>query len=94
MAKYTAVLMHGKRSAEGRYEFDGDEKLLDGTPVRIMRAFMDSVEAHSNVGHIDYQINAALKNEQHQIVTVIGEIMFEGGEHQPFTCMISHAERL
>ncbi|MEO0809665.1 MAG: hypothetical protein AAFW82_03305 [Pseudomonadota bacterium] len=94
MAKYIAIFMHGKRSGEGRYEFDGDEKLLENTPVRIMRAFMKHIENQFAIGHIDYQINAAIKNQQQEIVTVIGEIMFESGDHQPFMCMISHYDKL
>lgn len=94
MAKYIAILMHGKRSSEGRYEFDASENLLKNTPVRVMRAFMDSIESQAGIGHIDYQINAALKNQKEEIVTVIGELMFESGDQQPFMCMISHPERL
>ena len=94
MAKYIAILMHGQRSTEGRYEFDAAETLLEETPVRIMRAFMESVESQTGIGHIDYQINAALKNRKEEVVSVIGEIMFESGDHQPFMCMISHPERL
>ena len=89
MSKYLAVVMHGKRGGEGRYEFEGPGDLLGRTPVRIMRAFMDSIEATNGIGHIDYEINAALKNKQYGIVTVIGEVVFEGGDHQPFMCMLS-----
>jgi len=94
MAKYLAVLMHGRRDSEGRYEFNASDALLEETPVRIMRTFMDSVEAQSGLGHMDYEINAALKNEKQNIVTVIGEILFESGDHQPFVCMISHPDKL
>jgi len=89
MSKYLAVVMHGKRGGEGRYEFEGPDGLLDRTPVRIMRAFMDSIEATNGIGHLDYEINAALKNKQYGIITVIGEVVFEGGDHQPFMCMLS-----
>jgi len=94
MTKYLAVLMHGRRGTEGRYEFNANDTLLEETPVRIMRTFMDSVEAQSGLGHMDYEINAALKNEKQNIVTVIGEIHFESGDHQPFVCMISHPDKL
>lgn len=89
MTKYLAILMHGTRGGEGRYEFEGSEDLLSQTPVRIMRVFMDSVEAKNGIGHIEYEINAALKNKDHDIATVIGEIQFEDGDQQPFMCMLS-----
>lgn len=89
MAKYLAVLMHGSRGGEGRYEFEGSDDLLDQTPVRVMRAFMESVEAKAEVGHIDYEINAALKNQPHKVVTVVGDLVFNGDDRQPFMCMLS-----
>jgi hypothetical protein len=89
MAQFAAVLMHGKRGGEGRYEFAGRDDLLDDTPVRIMRAFMESVEARNGIGHMDYEINAALKNKDHGVVTVIGDIIFDHANRQPFMCMIS-----
>jgi len=94
MAKYVAILTHGRRDGEGRYEFEADEKLLSDTPVRIMRVCMESIENQLQVGHIDYQINAAFKNDKYEIATVIGEIIRENGDHQPFMCMISHPEKI
>ena len=92
MAEYLAILVHGKRGGEGRYEFTGPDDLLGETPYNVMRAFMDSAEATHSIGHIDYEINAAIKNKHFKIVTVIGEISFEGGDHQPFMCMLSRAD--
>ncbi len=92
MSKYLAVLMHGARGGEGRYEFTAEDDLIHKTPARIMRTFMDSVEAKNGIGDIDYEINAAMKNEQHKIATVIGKIIFEKDEDQPFMCMISPTE--
>ena len=92
MANYLAVFMHGSRGGEGRYQFEGPDDLLKSTPVRIMRAFMDSVVAKNGIGHVDYEVNAALKNDEHEIATVIGEIEFEHAGTQPFMCMLSRAE--
>lgn len=89
MAKYLATLIHGKRGGEGHYEFEGPDNLLGNKPVRIMQAFMDCIEAKTGLGFIDYEISAALKNEEYEIVTVIGEIEFEAGDEQPFMCMLS-----
>ena len=42
MAEYLAILVHGKRGGEGRYDLTGPDDLLDETPYKVMRAFMDS----------------------------------------------------
>ncbi len=92
MAKYMAILIHGKYGGEGRYEFSGPDDLLAQAPFQVMRAFMDSAEGTHEIGHIDYEINAALKNKERGIVTVIGEVLFEGADRQPFMCMLSRAD--
>ncbi|MEL6205378.1 MAG: hypothetical protein AAFR47_08720 [Pseudomonadota bacterium] len=91
MPTLTATLMHGKRDAEGTYSFDVSDTTAADTPVRIMRAFMEHIQATANVGHIDYEINAAMKNRDKQITTVIGEMVFEAGNREPFTCFIALA---
>lgn len=88
MRTYHAILMHGNRDSEGRYEFEAPELLAQTSAVRIMQAFMEHVEAQARVGHIDYEINAAMKNEDAGVVTVLGELKFETGSAQPFVCMI------
>lgn len=88
MRKFSAILMHGNRAAQGEYEFEGDDRLFDDTPVKIMRAFMDSIEERLGVGFIEYEINGALKNTAALVVTVIGEFHFEDENSQPFMCMI------
>ena len=55
MAEYLAILVHGKRGGEGRYEFTGPDDLLGETPYNVMRAFIDSAEATHSIGHIDYE---------------------------------------
>ena len=88
--KYKVTLMHGNRDGEGRYSFEAAEGLMRQTPVRIMRAFMESVEAKNGIGHVDYEINAALKNDEHDVATIIGDLVFDEDNRQPFMCMISH----
>lgn len=34
------------------------------------------------------EVDTALKNRRHDIVTVINEVVFEDGDHQPFMCML------
>ena len=88
MRTYHAVLMHGNRDSERRYDFEAPEMLAEASPVRIMRAFMEHIEAHSHVGHVDWEINAAMKNREAGVVTVLGVLNFENGSAQPFVCMI------
>lgn len=52
---------------------------------------MESVEAKGRIGYVDYAINAAMKNDKHEITTVIGELMFKD-DCQPFMCMLSYRE--
>ncbi|MBB93216.1 MAG: hypothetical protein CML68_01225 [Rhodobacteraceae bacterium] len=89
MAKYGATIMHGNRDAQRTIEFDGPDDLIEHSPMTVMRAFMDYVEAHAHIGHIDYEANAAMKNAKADVVTVLGELKFASGDHQPFMCMIS-----
>ncbi|MBO6551697.1 MAG: hypothetical protein JJ926_08575 [Roseitalea sp.] len=89
MATYQAVIMHGTRGGEGRYEFSGPPDLFDRTPLDVMRALMDHVEEHAHIGHIRYEANAALKNESAEVVTVLGQLHFEKDGAQPFMCMIN-----
>lgn len=89
MTTYQAVIMHGTRGGEGRYEFEGPETLFTETPVRIMRTFMTDLDKRANLGHIDYEINAAFKNKDAETVCVMGNFYFEQGGTQPFLCMIS-----
>jgi hypothetical protein len=84
-----AVLMHGARGGEGTYRFDLPRDLVHASPVRIMRAFMEHAETRAALGHIDYEINAALKNREHDITTVIGEFVFGPDNRQPFCCFIA-----
>lgn len=88
MRSYNATLMHGNRDGEGHYTFEGPELLAQASPVRIMRAFMEHLDATARLGHIDYEINAAMKNKEVGVVTVMGELQFENHSAQPFVCMI------
>lgn len=88
MPKMNAVLMHGARGGEGRYSFEVSEATAEGSPVRIMRAFMEHVDATADLGHVDYEINAAMKNRALNITTVIGDMILPGDNRQPFACFI------
>ena len=90
MARYLTILIDGRTGGEGRYTFHADDDLMARTPVRAMRAFRESVEAKELLhGHQDYEINAAMKNKEHDVVTVLGTMHLENGDHAPFMAMIS-----
>lgn len=89
MAQYRAVIMHGKRDSEGWYDFEGPDDLFTGTPIEVMRAFMTEMDAMAHIGHIGYEVNAAMKNQRADTVTVLGQLHFDHGGDQPFICMIS-----
>jgi len=84
--------MHGVRGSEGTYRFDGPDDLMDRSPVRVMRHFMEWVDANAGLGHVDYELNAAIKNDDVKIVTALGTMTFSPKSHQPFVCMIARAE--
>ncbi|MEM8728301.1 MAG: hypothetical protein AAGF79_00160 [Pseudomonadota bacterium] len=91
MAKYGATIMHGNRDGQRVVSFDGPEDLMDRSPMSVLRVLMEHLDSASNIGHIDYEVNAALKSEKATVVTVLGELKFRSGDHQPFMCMISPA---
>ncbi len=92
MASYTAILMHGNRSAEGTYRFEAEDGLLSRTPITVLRTFLEWVEEHTPLDHIDYEVNAAMRNKDKGVVTALGSLHFEDDGDQPFVCMISEAE--
>lgn len=84
--------MHGERGGEGTYLFDANEDLMARSPVQVIRAFMDYLEKSrgGQIGHIDFEINGALKNAELGIVTGMGQLVLEDGS-QPFVVFINRA---
>lgn len=90
MATYTARLMDAETGNEGLYDFEGPDDLLLKTPVRIVRHFMEHVEEDVlPTQHVDYELNAAMKNATKAVVTAMGELHFENNGTVPFMLMIS-----
>ena len=90
MAKYLTILIDGRTGGEGRYTFSAPDDLMTRTPVRAMRAFMDSVEAKEVLqGHQDYEINAAMKHPSLDVITTLGVLHLTNGDQAPFMAMIS-----
>ena len=90
MAQYLTILIDGRTGGEGRYKFNAPDDLMERTPVRAMRAFMESVEAKDILhGHQDYEINAAMKSPHHEVITTLGVMHLTNGDQAPFMAMIS-----
>lgn len=91
MATFTARLVDAKTGNEGSYDFDGPDDLMDRTPVGVVRHFMEFVDQTVLPSqHVDYELNAAMKNRERRIVTAMGDLHFEHGEDPaPFMLMIA-----
>ena len=95
MTTYHARLMDADSGSEGAYDFEERDDLLDGTPVRVVRAFFEYIDrAVLNKRYIDYEINAAFKSGDRGVVTCMGSLHLKGDEGQtPFLLMISRKGR-
>lgn len=89
MATFMMTLMHGDRGGEGTYMFEGPDDLMRHSPVTVLKAAMAHLDAHAGLGHIDFEINAALKNSEKSVVTALGALVFHGEDFQPFVCFIA-----
>ncbi|MBV6658988.1 MAG: hypothetical protein KI785_14590 [Devosiaceae bacterium] len=90
MAQFQTILIDARTGGEGRYRFSAPSDLMARTPVRAMRAFMESVEAKEFLhGHQDYEINAAMKSPRHDVITTLGVLHLTNGDEAPFMAMIS-----
>jgi len=93
MTKMNAVLMHGERGGEGTYMFEIPANPNEMKKSDIIRALMEHLASHYDLGGpMDYDVSAAFRNREHQVLTVIGEMVLDGTNHQPFACFISPAE--
>lgn len=92
MARYTARMMDAETGGEGRYDFDGPDDLLQQTPVRVVRAFMEHVDREMfPLTHVDYELNAAFKDAGRGVITALGSLIHDGDPPSPFLLMISAA---
>jgi len=89
MATYQAILMHGGRAGEATREFEGPDDLMTHSAMTVMRSYMDWINEHAGLGHVDYEVNAAMKSKDDRVVTTLGNLIFHGNDYQPFVCMIS-----
>ncbi len=90
MATYTARISDATSGAEATYRFPGDDDLFTHSPATITRHFMEYVDhAVFPRQHVDYELNATFKDDQHGVVTAIGLLKFESGLRAPFMLMLS-----
>lgn len=89
MPIYVASMMHGRTGGQAVYEFDAKDKLLNKTPVRVVRTFFEHAD-HDILqnGHIDYEINVAFLNADYGVVTAMGNLHNQEGMKTPFMLMI------
>ncbi|SMF38388.1 hypothetical protein SAMN06265365_102441 [Tistlia consotensis] len=90
MATFKAHMLAADTGGEGVYAFDAPDGLLQQTPARVVRHFMERVDRsllpHE---HVDYELNAALKNAEKGVVTAMGSLILERQPPIPFLLMIS-----
>ncbi len=91
MATFTARLLDAESGNEGTYDFEGPDNLMEQTPIRVVRHFMDFVDKTVlPAQHVDYELNAAMKNKGRKVITAMGELQFEHGDNPaPFMLMIA-----
>lgn len=91
MAIYRARLLDGESWQGGAYDFEAQDDLMSNTPVRVVRAFFENVDrAMFPTQHVDYEINAALKNRERGIVTCMGSLYLAGDAPPvPFVMMVA-----
>ena len=93
MARYRTVVIHPDTGGEGRYDFDNSEGLMQKSPVKVMRRFMEIVDKQIlPAENVDYELNAALKSDNGKVVTGMGTMILDGGTRLPFVAMISEHE--
>ncbi|MBO6637089.1 MAG: hypothetical protein JJ920_09190 [Roseitalea sp.] len=90
MAHYRTVVIHPETGGEGRYDFEASEGLMDKSPVKVLRHFMEIVDRQIlPAEHVDYELNAAMKSDNGKVVTGMGIMILDKGAQLPFVAMIS-----
>ena len=89
MTTYHVDMMDASGGQSDVYEFEADDALMEKSPVKVVRAFMEYVdEKQFPKVHVDYELYSALKNKEHGVVTAMGNLILDTGEI-PFLLMIS-----
>ena len=90
MTSFQARMMDAATGGEAVYAFEAEADLVHDTPVRIIRKFMEHVH-HDLIPETykDYELNAAFKNQEAQVVTGLGSLILQHKPPIPFAVMIS-----
>jgi hypothetical protein len=93
MTTYLARMMDSKTGGEGAYRFEHRDDLMGRPADDIVAAFFEHAEREVfSRGHVEYELNGAVKNKPQQTVVAIGSMRMEGDDdYQPFTIFISPA---
>jgi hypothetical protein len=93
MTAYIARMMDSISGGEGAYRFEHREDLMSRPADDIVAAFFEYAEREVfKRGHVRYELNGAVKNQQHNIVVAIGSMHMQGdADSQPFTIFIAPA---
>lgn len=90
MATYVVRMLDAESGNEGRYEFEGDKKLIKKTPMKVVRAFLDHLDKEIfPIHHVECEVNACFKNKKHKVVTAMGSLHLDEDSELPFMMMIS-----
>ena len=90
MVQYQAKMLNTARGdVEGSYPFEAPESLFAQSSDKIVRAFFEHVDKDIFHHHVDYEINAAFKNQERNAVTAMGSLIMKGNDHLPFLLLIS-----
>jgi hypothetical protein len=93
MASYVARMMDASSGGEGTYHFEGPDDLIEGRgAARVLMHFLDDLDRREfPKQHVDYELNAAHKSQEHGVVTGMGTLLLENGGALPFLVMINKA---
>ena len=90
MATYRARITDAVTPTEGVHDFEASDDLMHDTPVRVVRAFFENVEREALLTtHEDWELNAAFKNAERNVVTCMGSFHIADQPTAPFLLMIS-----
>ena len=92
MANYKLVLMHGSRHGEGVHMFEAADDLMTHSPVTVLRTTMEAMESEMkgpSIGKLEFEVYSCLKDKDKEIVSALGDLIFDGAQREPFTALIS-----
>ena len=93
MARYQVRMLDSVSGAEGAYEFEHRDDLMDRPADEIVAAFFEHADREVFArGHVDYELNGVIKNKDLKTVVAIGSLHRReqtGSHSQPFTIFIS-----